>query len=48
MTTAVDPSLDLFSLPDEHQVLRVAIRALTERGIVLMRLTATRSEITHP
>src|ERR1700709_41077 len=34
MTTAVDPSFDLFSLPDEHQELRAAIRALTERDIV--------------
>jgi alkylation response protein AidB-like acyl-CoA dehydrogenase len=34
MTTAVDPSFDLFSLTDEHQELRAAIRALTERDIV--------------
>src|SRR3979490_1026751 len=33
MTTAVDPSFDLFSLTDEHQELRAAIRALTERDI---------------
>jgi alkylation response protein AidB-like acyl-CoA dehydrogenase len=34
MTTAVDPSFDLFSLTHEHQELRAAIRALTERDIV--------------
>jgi alkylation response protein AidB-like acyl-CoA dehydrogenase len=34
MTTAADPSFDLFTLTDEHHELRLAIRALTERDIM--------------
>ncbi len=34
MNTAIDSSFDLFSLTEEHEELRTAIRALTERDIV--------------